>query len=101
MSGQHADDHACVGPVLAVGLAGEAIVDAIKDLNAGVRVVDRGAYLRVLVPRRCIVTCHAIEEHLGRRFCFPGDLEKVMVSFKGALRLSEEEAIWQFATAAQ
>jgi toluene monooxygenase system protein D len=78
------------------GVLGKAIVSAIRDLNSDVLVLDRGAYLRVLVRQRCVVTRHAIEEHLGRRVRFPGELETVMSAFKGALQLSEDEAIWQF-----
>lgn len=87
-------DH--VGPVLQSGVLGKAIVSAIQDLNSDVLVLDRGAYLRVLVRQRCVVTRHAIEEHLGRRVRFPGELETVMSAFKGALQVSEDEAIWQF-----
>ena len=89
-----------VGPVLQSGELGNAIVEAIRDLNSDVLVTDRGAYLRVLVPERCVVTRDAIERHLGRPIRFPGELETVMSAFKGALRLSENQAIWQFGTAA-
>ena len=87
-------DH--VGPVLQSGVLGKAIASAIRDLNSDVLVLDRGAYLRILVRHRCVVTRHAIEEHLGRSLRFPGELETIMASFKGALQLSEDEAIWQF-----
>ena len=87
-------DH--VGPVLQSGALGAAIVSAIRDLNSDVLVLDRGAYLRVLVRRRCVVTRNAIEKHLGRPVRFPGELETVMSAFKGSLRLSQDEAIWQF-----
>ena len=87
-------DH--VGPVLQSGVLGKAIVSAIQDLNSDVLVLDRGAYLRVLVRQRCVVSRRAIEEHLGRRVRFPGELETVMCAFKGVLHLSEDEAIWQF-----
>src|SRR5690348_9199561 len=87
-------DH--VGPVLQSGVLGTAIVSAIRDLNSEVLVLDRGAYLRVLVRQRCFVTPDAIEKHLGRPVRFPGELETVMSAFKGSLRLSENEAIWQF-----
>ena len=40
-----------VGPVLQAGSVANAIVAAIKDLNQDVLVVDRGAYVRVLVPQ--------------------------------------------------
>jgi toluene monooxygenase system protein D len=86
-------DH--VGPVLQVGALSEAIIAAIRDLNNDVVVVDRGAYLRVLAPRRCIVTRAGIEKHLGRSVRFPGELETVMSAFKGAIKLTQDEAVWQ------
>ena len=90
-------DH--VGPVLQNGVLADAIVSAIRDLNSDVLVMDRGAYLRVLVPRRCVVTRNAIDKHLGRPVRFPGELETVMAAFKGALQLSQDEAVWQFGNA--
>jgi toluene monooxygenase system protein D len=100
MADEHANIYDHVGPVLQSGELGDAIVSAIQDLNSAVIVMDRGAYLRVLVPRRCVVTRDAIEKHLGRPVRFPGELETVMSAFKGALQLSEREAIWQFGAAA-
>jgi toluene monooxygenase system protein D len=97
MNEQAGDLYDRVGPVLQTGAIGAAIVAAIQDLNPDVMVLDRGAYLRVMVPRRCFVTRVAIEKHLGRSFRFPGELETVMSAFKGALQLSQEEAVWQFA----
>ena len=88
-----------VGPVLQSGPVANAIIAAIKDLNQDVMVVDRGAFVRVLVPRCCVVTRSAIEEHLGRPFRFPGELETVMSAFKGSLQLSHDEAAWRFAQA--
>jgi toluene monooxygenase system protein D len=88
-----------VGPVLQSGPVANAIIAAIEDLNQDVMVVDRGAYVRVLVPRCCIVTRSAIEKHLGRPFRFPGELETVMSAFKGSLQLSQDEAAWRFAQA--
>jgi toluene monooxygenase system protein D len=87
-------DH--VGPVLQAGALTNAIIAAIRDLNGEVTVVDRGAYLRVLAPRTCIVTRVSIEKHLGRPVRFPGELETVMSAFKGAIRLTQDEAVWQF-----
>jgi hypothetical protein len=79
-----------VGPVLQSGTVANAIVAAIKDLNQDVLVVDRGAYVRVLVPQCCVVTRSAIEKHLGRPFRFPGELETVMSAFKGSFQLNHE-----------
>src|SRR5712672_1725200 len=84
-----------VGPVLQSGPVANAVIAAIKDLNQDVMIVDRGAYLRVLVPRCCVVTRSAIEKHLGRSFRFPGELEIVMSAFKGSLQLNQDDAAWQ------
>jgi hypothetical protein len=97
MSGQLPEIYDRVGPVLQSGLVAHAIIAAIKDLNQDVLVVDRGAYLRVLVPRCCVVTRSAIETHLGRSFRFPGELEIVMSGFKGSLQLNQDDAAWRFA----
>src|ERR1700721_3844978 len=86
-----------VGPVLQSGSVANAIILAIKDLNQDVLVVDRGAYVRVLVPQCCVVTRSAIEKHLGRPFRFPGELEIVMSAFKGSLQLNQDDAAWRFA----
>lgn len=84
-----------VGPVLQAGSVANAIVAAIKELNPDVMIVDRGAYLRVLVPQCCVVTRSAIEKHLGRPFRFPGELETVMSAFKGSLQLNQNDASWR------
>jgi hypothetical protein len=97
MSGQVPEIYDHVGPVLQSGPVAHAIVAAIKDLNQDVMVIDRGAYVRVLVPRCCVVTRSAIEKHLGRSFRFPGELEIVMSGFKGSLQLNQDDAAWLFA----
>ena len=99
MTGQKSDTYDRVGPVLQSGPVANAIIAAIKDLNQDVVVVDRGAYVRVLVPRCCVVTRSAIEKHLGRSFRFPGELETVMSAFKGSLQLNQDDAEWRFAQA--
>lgn len=83
-----------VGPVLEAGLAADAVVEAIRQLNEDVTVIDRGAYVRVLVPGRCRVTRSAIEQLGGAPFRLPGDLEAIMPSFQGAISFSEDEVIW-------
>jgi hypothetical protein len=96
MSAQVPEIYDRVGPVLQSGPVAHAIIAAIKDLNQDVMVVDRGAYVRVLVPRCCVVTRSAIETHLGRSFRFPGELEIVMSGFKGSLHLNQDDAAWRF-----
>jgi hypothetical protein len=88
-----------VGPVLRAGVVAEAMIAAIRQLNSTVVVLDRGAYQRVLVPGRCVITRVAVEAHLGRSLRFPGDLEKVMPAFQGSFSVSEAEAVWASKTA--
>jgi len=83
-----------VGPVLEASEVGHAIVAAIREANPGATVVDRGAYLRVLVPGRCVVRRDAIARLLGRPFRLPGDLELVMPSFKGRIAIGDDEVVW-------
>jgi len=87
-----------VGPVLQASAISHAIIAAIRQLNPVVEVVDRGAYLRVLVPGRCQVTRALIERHGGFAFRLPGDLELVMSSFKGRFSVSDDEASWELGT---
>jgi toluene monooxygenase system ferredoxin subunit len=95
VAGEGARNGERVGPVLQGGAAAEAVVAAIRSLNRQVEVLDRGSYLRVLVPGRCLVTRAAIEAELRAPFRLRSDLERVMPSFKGRLSLSDEEACWE------
>jgi toluene monooxygenase system protein D len=83
-----------VGPVLEASDSGRAVVAAIRQLNADVTVVDRGGYLRVLVPGRCVVTRRAIELSLGQPFELPLDLEPLMPAFKGRISMDQERVEW-------
>jgi hypothetical protein len=84
-----------VGPVLESSELGLAVLSAIQSLNEGVRVQDRGSYLRVHATRRCVVTRQAIEAALGRPVKLPGDLELAMPSFRGTLKVDAERAVWE------
>ena len=83
-----------MGPVLQAGALANAIVAAIRSLQEAVVVVDRGAYLRVLVPGRCSVTRAAIERCLGESVRLRKDLEAIMPSFKGRFRVTDDVASW-------
>jgi MmoB/DmpM family protein len=91
------DERDAVGPVLTPGPLADAVIGAIRALNAEVTVIDRGAYLRVLVRRRCRLTAAAVAELASGAFHLPGDLEAIMPSFRGRLRLDAEEAVWEAA----
>lgn len=83
-----------VGPVLEDGPLARALIAAITDENPVAVVQDEGAYLRVMSPRRCVLTRARVEDEFGAPVQFPGDLEVVMPSFAGRMRLTEDEAEW-------
>ena len=89
------DEREHVGPVLTAGPLAEAVVAAIRASNADVTVVDRGAYLRVLVPRRCRLDGALVAELVRGDFRLPSDLEAIMPSFRGTLSITSEAAIWE------
>ena len=90
------DDGDGVGPVLIGRPGGHAVLAAIRRLNPSAEIHDRGSYIRVLAPRRCMVTRRAIEDILGQSFDFRAELEIMMPSFKGRMRLDDDEAVWTF-----
>ena len=84
-----------VGPVLVPSELGLAVLTAIRAENPSIEVQDRGAYLRVISPERCVVSRLGIEAALGRAIRLPGDLEQVMPSFKGRLQVNAEKVVWE------
>ena len=70
------------------------IVAAIEADNRDVVVHDEGAYLRVVVPQVCRLARARLEAETGSPVQFPGELEVIMPSFAGLMRLTEHEAVW-------
>ena len=87
-------DH--VGPVFTDHPHAQAVLEAIRRLNPSVEIHNRGSYVRVLAPRRCRVTRSAVEDILRQPFAFRAELEIMMPSFKGRMRLDDDEAVWTF-----
>lgn len=81
--------------MLRAGPLSAVIVQAIKAANQQVTIIDRGSYLRVHVPARCVLRRELVEQYLGAPFLLPGDLESVMSSFMGRLTISETIAVWE------
>ncbi|PSM40774.1 monooxygenase [Streptomyces dioscori] len=95
VSGTSADKR--VGPVIR-GIDGdlaEAVAAAVEQDNPGAEVVvdDQGGYVRISVPRRCVLTRAGLEEELGRAFRL-SELEPALAAFAGRLRQTEEQWVW-------
>jgi toluene monooxygenase system protein D len=84
-----------VGPVLIPGPVADAVIAAIRGEHEDVQVVDRGAYLRVMVPRRCRLCALKVAQLLDDTFQLPGDLEAIMPSFRGRLTIASDQALWE------
>jgi toluene monooxygenase system protein D len=86
-----------VGPVLHATPFARTVISAIRDENERVTVQDEGAYLRVMAPRVCRLSRAGLEAVTGAAVRFPGELEVVMSSFMGIMRLTEDDAVWRLA----
>jgi toluene monooxygenase system protein D len=86
-----------VGPVLQSTPFARVIAAAIMEDNDDVIVNDRGGYLRVLAPRVCRLSRATVEAATGSPVRFPGELEVIMSSFAGRMRLTEHGAVWWLA----
>ena len=87
-----------VGPVLHATPFATVVVAAIEAENNDVVVHDEGAYLRVEVPRVCRLSRSGLTEAAGHEVRLPGDLEVIMSSFSGLVRMTESGAVWWLAT---
>jgi nitrite reductase/ring-hydroxylating ferredoxin subunit len=87
-----------VGPVLHATPFAHVVAAVIEDENDDVVVLDEGAYLRVLAPGTCRLSRAALEVATGPAIRFPGDLEVVMSSFTGVLKLTDDTVIWTLVT---
>jgi toluene monooxygenase system protein D len=91
------DEREAVGPVLTPGPITDAVIAAIRGEHADVQVIDRGAYLRVMVPRRCRLDRARVERLLRANFELPADLEAIMPSFRGRLTIASDQVVWELA----
>jgi toluene monooxygenase system protein D len=83
-----------VGPVLEATKTGWAVAEVIRQTNPLVSIEDRGAYLRVVAPSPCEVSCADIERQLGAPFRLPMDLEPLRPSFEGFLSINSRTVRW-------
>jgi hypothetical protein len=87
-------DRRRVGPVLLDTPFAEAVVAAILEENDDVVVRHEAAYLRVLVPETCSLSCSVLRSIVGSNVRFPGELEAIMPSFSGRMEITDHSAVW-------
>jgi len=90
-------DRRRVGPVLQATPFAEAVVAAIREENDDVLVRHEDAYVRVLVPGVCRLSCSVLQSLTGEVVNFPGDLEVIMSSFTGRMEITDHAAVWWLA----
>ena len=83
-----------VGPVISDSRVADAVIRAIATDNGQEPVLeDRGAYVRIQLPKVCRLTQASLDEELGEEFPLAG-FESVMPSFAGRIKVTEDEIVW-------
>lgn len=83
-----------VGPIISDSRIAEAVARAIATDNGEPPVLeDRGGYVRIGLPATCRLTHASLVEELGEDMPLSG-LERVMPSFAGRIRVTDEEITW-------
>ena len=80
-----------VGPVMRTGDVADAVLDAIREDNAGreINVEEHASYLRIKVRGECVVRFDTVGEMLGREVS-RGDIESCMPAFEGFIRVDAD-----------
>jgi toluene monooxygenase system protein D len=84
-----------VGPVLRMGEEVEHVVAAIVDDNPGqaIRIVDRGAYVRIEAEDRLTVTQPTLRRHLGEDYEIRS-FGAIMSAFRGQVVTTSDSITW-------
>jgi toluene monooxygenase system protein D len=85
------DEVAFAGPVLRCGEVADAVVEAVREDNAGRQIIidEHASYVRVRVAGECIVNRATVERMLGRPFEMR-EIEINMPAFAGHIRTSTD-----------
>jgi hypothetical protein len=84
-----------VGPVLTTGPLADVIIEILQAAYPDLQLVDRGAYVRVMVPERCVLSIAAVKNIVGNEFTLPRDLEVILCAKQGNMRITEDAVIWE------
>ncbi|MEW6269784.1 MAG: MmoB/DmpM family protein [Thermodesulfobacteriota bacterium] len=91
MSVGNGSESAFAGPVLRSGEVADAVIDAVREDNAGREIVieEHASYVRIKVAGECVVRRETVERMLGRRFEMR-EIEIHMPAFAGHIRTSTD-----------
>jgi toluene monooxygenase system protein D len=84
-----------VGPVMKAGEIGEAVLDAIREDNAGreIQVEEHASYVRIKVRGECCIRLATVREMLGRELPW-SEVEANMPSFEGFIRTGTDQIVF-------
>jgi toluene monooxygenase system protein D len=90
-------DALAAGPLLRSGEGAEALIDALKEDNAGkeLTISDHGGYIRVEGPGGLVLNRSTAERMLGRPFSMQ-ELELYMSGFSGKIHTTTDSVRWFF-----
>jgi hypothetical protein len=83
-----------VGPVLQATPLARYIIEALEEEHEGLFVEDAGAYYRVFAPGVCRLRKEVVDEIAGRDVVFPRELEVILSSFTGRMKMNDSGAVW-------
>ncbi len=83
-----------VGPVLQATPLARCMIQALEEEHEGLFVEDAGAYYRVFAPGICRLRKEVVDEIAGRDVGFPRELEVILSSFTGRMKMNESGAVW-------
>ena len=91
MSDLAANGSGFAGPVLRSGEVADAVVEAVREDNAGREIIieEHASYVRVKVAGECIVRRETVERMIGRPFEMR-EIEINMPAFAGHIRTSTD-----------
>jgi hypothetical protein len=83
-----------VGPVLQATPLARCMIEALEEEHEGLFVEDAGAYYRIFAPGVCRLRKEIVDEIAGRDVAFPRELEVILSSFTGKMKMNDSGAVW-------
>lgn len=82
---QHNEHH--VSLELMKGEVADAVLEAVKERNQGVKVTDMHGFVIIEVPERLQIDAESVRDHLGKSEWTMRDLNEIMAAFSGQIEI--------------